>query len=94
MKHLAILLVRCYQRFIGPMLPMTCKFEPTCSDYAIEAFRRKGFFRGMALTTWRLLRCNPWGRGGYDPVDAPAHAPEETTHQGARNAGREQERPT
>jgi hypothetical protein len=77
MKHLAILLIRGYQRLIGPMLPRTCKFEPSCSVYAIEAFRKKGFFRGVALTTWRLLRCNPWGRGGYDPVERAGHASEE-----------------
>ncbi len=88
MKHLAILLVRCYQRFIGPMLPRTCKFEPTCSAYAIEAFRKKGFFRGVALTTWRLLRCNPWGRGGYDPVDGPRQGAREATEE-ARKAGHE-----
>jgi len=69
MKHLAIFLLRCYQRLLSPLLPQSCKFEPTCSAYAIEAFRKKGFFRGAALTAWRLLRCNPWSRGGFDPVE-------------------------
>jgi len=70
-KSIAIFLIRCYKRFISPLLPPRCRFEPTCSSYAIEAIRKKGFFVGSAKALWRILRCNPWCRGGYDPVDPP-----------------------
>lgn len=59
-----------YQRFISPGLPRRCKYEPTCSRYAVQALGEYGILRGLALTTWRLLRCNPWSHGGYDPVEA------------------------
>lgn len=68
MKHLMIGLVRLYQKFISPLKPPCCRFTPTCSAYAIEAFSKRGFFVGLILTVWRILRCNPWSRGGYDPV--------------------------
>jgi uncharacterized protein len=59
-----------YQRLISPALPRRCKYEPTCSRYAVEAIGRYGILRGLVLAGWRLLRCNPWSYGGYDPVDA------------------------
>jgi uncharacterized protein len=59
-----------YQRFVSPALPRRCKYEPTCSRYAVEAIRRFGVTRGIVLAAWRLLRCNPWSYGGYDPVEA------------------------
>lgn len=59
-----------YQRLISPALPRRCKYEPTCSRYAAEAIRRYGLARGLLLAAWRLLRCNPWSHGGYDPVEA------------------------
>jgi len=60
--------LRCYKRFLSPLLPGACRFVPTCSDYAAEAVARHGVFRGGALTLWRLLRCQPLARAGYDPV--------------------------
>jgi uncharacterized protein len=57
-----------YQRLISPALPRRCKYEPTCSRYAVQAVREYGILRGLVLATWRLLRCNPWSDGGYDPV--------------------------
>lgn len=57
-----------YQRVISPALPRRCKYEPTCSRYAVQAVREYGILRGLVLATWRLLRCNPWSHGGYDPV--------------------------
>ena len=63
-----IWLIRLYKKFISPLKPPCCRFTPTCSAYAIEAFQKRGFFAGFILMTWRLLRCNPFGRGGYDPV--------------------------
>jgi putative membrane protein insertion efficiency factor len=59
-----------YQRVISPALPRRCKYEPTCSRYAVEAVREFGILRGLVLAGWRLLRCNPWSHGGYDPVEA------------------------
>jgi putative membrane protein insertion efficiency factor len=57
-----------YQRVISPALPRRCKYEPTCSAYAVEAIREYGILRGLVLAGWRLLRCNPWSHGGFDPV--------------------------
>jgi uncharacterized protein len=62
--------VALYQRFISPGLPRRCKYEPTCSRYAVQALGEYGILRGLALTAWRLLRCNPWSHGGYDPIEA------------------------
>lgn len=60
--------IRFYQRFITPYTPPSCRFTPTCSEYARQALAKYGFFKGMALAIWRILRCNPWGGSGYDPV--------------------------
>jgi putative membrane protein insertion efficiency factor len=60
--------IRLYQRFISPALPRRCKYEPTCSAYAVDAVRELGVIRGTILAGWRLLRCNPWSHGGWDPV--------------------------
>ncbi|MBP3402125.1 MAG: membrane protein insertion efficiency factor YidD [Clostridia bacterium] len=68
MKHVMIWLIRLYKKYISPLKPPCCRFTPTCSAYAIEAFQKRGFFAGFILTVWRILRCNPFGRGGYDPV--------------------------
>jgi uncharacterized protein len=59
-----------YRRFVSPAIPRRCRYEPTCSRYAIEAIGRYGILRGLVLAGWRLLRCNPWSDGGYDPVEA------------------------
>jgi uncharacterized protein len=58
--------VRFYQRAISPALPKRCKYHPSCSQYAVDAIRRYGILRGLVLTAWRLLRCNPWSHGGVD----------------------------
>lgn len=68
MKRLLISLIRFYRKAISPLTPATCKYIPTCSQYGIEAIERFGAFKGTLLTIWRILRCNPWSRGGYDPV--------------------------
>jgi putative membrane protein insertion efficiency factor len=60
--------IRLYKRFISPVLPPGCRFQPTCSEFGYEAIERHGVIKGIALTAWRLLRCNPFNRGGYDPV--------------------------
>jgi putative membrane protein insertion efficiency factor len=69
-RRLALLPVHAYRRLLSPLLPRRCKFEPTCSQYAIDAVQELGVLRGVVLATWRLLRCNPWSHGGYDPVSA------------------------
>ena len=61
-------LVRGYRYFLSPWLGSACRFEPTCSLYALKALERHGALKGSALTTWRLLRCHPWCAGGHDPV--------------------------
>lgn len=68
MKTLCILLVKFYRKFISPLKPPCCRFTPTCSGYALEAFTEWGFFIGFYLTLMRILRCHPYCRGGYDPV--------------------------
>lgn len=60
--------VHLYQWTLGPVLGGNCRFYPSCSNYALEALRHHGAVRGMALAGWRVLRCNPWNEGGYDPV--------------------------
>ena len=67
-RWLLIQPIRFYQKYISPLKPPTCRFTPTCSQYAIEAIRKHGPFKGLALAVWRILRCNPWGGSGYDPV--------------------------
>jgi putative membrane protein insertion efficiency factor len=59
-----------YQRLIAPGLPRRCRYEPTCSRYAVRAIWEYGILKGVVLAAWRLLRCNPFSRGGYDPVEA------------------------
>jgi hypothetical protein len=61
-------LIRAYRRRISPLLPARCRYEPSCSAYAEEAIRRHGALRGSVLAVWRVLRCNPFSHGGFDPV--------------------------
>lgn len=63
-----VLLIKFYRLCISPLKPSCCRFTPTCSEYALEAFRKHGPVKGLGLTLWRILRCNPWGGSGYDPV--------------------------
>jgi uncharacterized protein len=69
-RTLVSLPIVAYQKLISPALPRRCKYEPTCSRYAVQAIRRYGILKGLVLAGWRLLRCNPWSYGGYDPVEA------------------------
>ena len=66
--RLLILPIRFYQRFISPLFPPVCRFTPSCSHYAIEAITKHGPVKGLWLAIKRILRCNPWGGSGYDPV--------------------------
>ena len=67
-KLLFINLIKIYQRFISPFFPSSCKFSPTCSKYGIEAINKHGAIKGLILTVKRILKCNPWSKGGYDPI--------------------------
>ena len=69
MKKILIYLIRFYQKRISPYKKPCCRFYPTCSSYAIEAIEKKGVVRGSAMAIWRILRCNPFGKGGFDPVE-------------------------
>lgn len=69
-RRLAIAPIRVYQRLFAPALGSRCKYHPSCSEYAAQAIGRFGILRGLVLAAWRLLRCNPWSHGGFDPVDA------------------------
>jgi putative membrane protein insertion efficiency factor len=67
-SKLFIFLLKGYKHLISPLLPPACRYTPTCSEYAIEAFQKHGFLAGIFLTVKRILSCNPWGGSGYDPV--------------------------
>ena len=60
--------IELYRRTVSPLLPPRCKSEPSCSAYAAQAVKEYGILRGLVLAVWRVLRCNPWSHGGYDPV--------------------------
>lgn len=68
MKKLLIFLVRGYQRYFSPLLGKNCVYTPTCSTYMVEAIEKRGVFTGTAMGIWRILRCNPFSKGGFDPV--------------------------
>ena len=81
MKRALLALIRFYQRQISPLFPPCCRFTPTCSAYALEAIERFGAFKGTGLALWRILRCNPWGGHGYDPVPEKKPRKEKTPRQ-------------
>lgn len=69
MKRVAMALIRFYRKYLSGLKPTpTCRFRPTCSAYALEAFEKRGFFVGLALSVWRILRCSPLSPAGFDPV--------------------------
>ncbi|NBS19847.1 MAG: membrane protein insertion efficiency factor YidD [Flavobacteriia bacterium] len=63
-----VLLIKIYQTAISPLLPPSCRYTPTCSQYALEAFQKHGPLKGLLLSAKRIARCHPWGKSGYDPV--------------------------
>ncbi len=93
MKWICIWLIRLYQRCISPLKRTpTCRFTPTCSAYAVEAFRKRGFFVGFVLTVSRIARCHPFCAGGYDPV--PEHGlTNKKTRETSDNEARSEDRP-
>lgn len=68
MKAMALFLIGFYRKYITPLTPRSCRFEPTCSAYAYEAFEKYGFCRGLYLSVKRIVKCHPFHKGGYDPV--------------------------
>jgi putative membrane protein insertion efficiency factor len=68
MKRLMILLIKLYQGMLSPLLPNACRYNPTCSQYGVEAFQKYPFFKALKLTVKRIGRCHPWGGSGYDPL--------------------------
>jgi hypothetical protein len=70
LRALVVLPLRGYQRVLSPAIGQRCRYYPSCSEYAAQAIMRFGILRGLVLAGWRLLRCNPWSRGGFDPIDA------------------------
>jgi hypothetical protein len=69
LRSIALLPVRAYQRWFSPAFGARCRYYPSCSEYAAQAIQRFGILRGLVLAGWRLLRCNPWSHGGFDPVE-------------------------
>jgi len=69
LRTVAIAPIRLYQRILSPAFGSRCKYHPSCSEYAAQAISRFGILRGLVLAGWRLLRCNPWSHGGFDPVE-------------------------
>jgi putative membrane protein insertion efficiency factor len=70
-RHLVALPIVVYRRLLSPLKPRCCRFEPSCSQYALDALRQRGVVVGLMLTAWRLLRCHPFCEPGHDPVPEP-----------------------
>jgi len=68
MKKILITIIKAYKRFLSPILPNSCRFYPTCSQYAVDAIYKYGVLKGSMKAAYRILRCNPFNKGGYDPV--------------------------
>lgn len=68
MSKIVVRIIEFYQKYISIAFPSSCRFIPTCSTYSKMAFQKYGLFRGFYLSVWRILRCNPWCKGGYDPL--------------------------
>ncbi len=68
-RGLAVLPIRLYQRLLSPLAGPRCKYYPPCSEYAVQAISEFGILRGLSLAVWRVLRCNPWSHGGFDPIE-------------------------
>ena len=68
MWRVAVFLIKLYQKFVSPLFLPSCRFHPSCSEYAVQAYTKYGIFKGTIKTVWRILRCNPFNNGGFDPV--------------------------
>lgn len=92
--RLLIAPVRWYQRYVSPALPPSCRYYPSCSEYAVQAVRNHGAAKGLLLAAWRLMRCNPWTPGGVDHVPEPGNWSYHHPHDIARPHGHESSSPT
>ncbi len=68
MRKFAVGPIKMYRRFVSPMLPPSCRYWPSCSEYMLQAIQKHGVLKGGLLGAWRIIRCNPWSKGGIDPV--------------------------
>ena len=68
MKYILLILIKAYKKFLSPLFPNSCRFYPTCSDYAYQVINNLGFFKGLYFAAKRILKCNPFFEGGYDPA--------------------------
>ena len=82
-RAIAVAPIKAYQWLVSPLLGSRCKYYPSCSDYAVQAIRRFGILRGLVLAAWRVLRCNPWSHGGFDPVEEQRLFKPQATARGA-----------
>ena len=69
MKKIFLSLLKIYQKIISPFFPPSCRYYPTCSEYSVQAIKKHGVLKGLIKSIWRILRCNPFSKGGYDPID-------------------------
>jgi len=69
MKKIFVSLIKVYQKILSPLFPPSCRFYPTCSEYSAQAITKHGVLKGLIKSIWRILRCNPFSKGGYDPID-------------------------
>ncbi len=69
MRFIFVAIINFYQKAISPMFPPSCRFYPSCSEYAVQAITKYGAFKGLIKASWRILRCNPFNKGGFDPVE-------------------------
>ncbi|MGD1006421.1 MAG: membrane protein insertion efficiency factor YidD [Ignavibacteriaceae bacterium] len=69
MWRVLVFFIKIYKKYLSPLLPPSCRFYPTCSEYAIQAIEKYGIFKGGAKAVWRILRCNPFNKGGFDPLE-------------------------
>lgn len=81
-RNIAIAIMKLYRLAISPLYGDVCRYYPSCSRYSVEAYQQRGFVTGVALTLWRLLRCNPWSSGGIDDIRPPRHVTTELNSRG------------
>lgn len=82
LRELVVLPIRFYRRFLSPLKPPVCRFRPTCSEYGLDSIRAHGIFKGFLISVWRVLRCQPFGTAGWDPVPEPGEWPKRVQKRG------------
>lgn len=82
LRELLVLPIRFYMRFISPLKPATCRFRPSCSEYGLDSIRAHGVVKGLVLTSWRILRCQPFGTPGFDPTPPTGRWPKPVKRRG------------